>query len=91
MDILSSIGCCWSIALGFLLHVVPMHQTLSIVFVHEGWGQIFAKSKIGVVHEKIVNGSSFFFVHDSFMNPTCTVHEFVDICCQRSSVATILI
>ena len=62
MDVLSSIGCCWSIALGFLLHVVPMHQTLGMVLVHERWGQIFAKSKIGVVHELFMKWQQRFFL-----------------------------
>ena len=35
LDISSSIGCCWSIALGLLLRKVPLHQTLGMVLVHE--------------------------------------------------------
>ena len=61
MDVLSSIGCCWSIALGFFLYVVPMQETLGMVLVHEKWSQIFAKSKIGVVHDLFMKWQQRFF------------------------------
>ena len=65
------------------VHMYGLHIRINIM-VHSS-----PVHKLYIVHELHMKRQQRFFVHESFMNLTCTVHDFCDIAGHHYAVVTI--